>query len=350
MNKLWNNFDILLVNKIKVYNLYQSNIWKDIQTKIYNKESFTENLFWKEYFWLVHEKNIWPIKLKWLQIMWVELPNDKEYIKSELKKLKEKYSNEKWIIFIQLWLLNEIIRFENCWQRDEKFIDNMRGMRLNLRKKITQDYNLEVAFRENMPQANIIYDITKSDEDLMNEMNSWCKERVKKAIKKWIEFGIASPDQYDLFYERWKEVSWDKWFNIIPKSQYDKLIRYITQNNRWNLFTSHINWDIIAWSICIYDEHRIIYLYWFANRAYQNIWWHHFLKFKIFWHARKNWMTYVDMMWWAPTWFPEHPLNWVSKFKESLWGTKIEQYGSYDLVIRPTLYKIFKEYFKIKHH
>jgi hypothetical protein len=35
-----------------------------------------------------------------------------------------------------------------------------------------------------MPQANIIYDITKTDEQLIAEMNSGCKERVKKAIKK----------------------------------------------------------------------------------------------------------------------------------------------------------------------
>ena len=333
----------------KLYNLYQSKIREDIQTQIYGKKSFTEKLFWKDYFWLIHEKKMGPIDIKWLQIMGVELPEDKEYIKKELLKLKKKYEKEKWIIFIQLCFLNEIIRFENCGPRDENFVENIKEMRLNIRHQIQSDYWLELAFRENMPQANIVYDITKTDEELMKEMNSWCKERVKKAIKKWIEFWIASPDQYDLFYERRKEVSWTKWFNIIPKSQYNKLIRYITQNNCGNLFTSHINWDIIAWSICIYDENRIIYLYWFANRAYNNIWWHHYLKFKIFGHARKNGKTYVDMMWGAPTWFPEHPLNWVSKFKESLWWTKIEQYGSYDLVLKPILYKLSKTYFNLKH-
>lgn len=333
-----------------MYNLYQSQLRQDIQTKVYDKSYFFVDLFGKKYFWLVHEKKFWLIQLKRLQIMWVELPNDKKYVKSELERLKKKYEKEKWIMFIQLCFINEIIRFENCGQRTENFVNDMRTMRLNLRQEITNDFWLQVAFRENMPQANIIYDITKSDEELMKEMNSWCKERVKKAIKKWVDFGIATPDQYDLFYEKWKEVSGDKGFNIIPRKQYDKLIRYITQNNRGNLFTSHIDWDIVAWSICVYDEHRIIYLYWFANRVYQNIGGHHFLKFKIFGRARKNGMTYVDMMWWAPTGFPEHPLNWVSKFKESLWWTKIEQYGSYDLILKPKLYNIFKIYFKIHHH
>lgn len=332
-----------------MYNLYQSQLWQDIQTKVYGKSYFFVELFGKKYFWLVHEKNIWPIKLKWLQIMWVELPTDKNYVRKELKRLKEKYEKEKWVMFIQLCFINEIIRFENCGQRSESFISDLREMRLNLRQQITQDFWLKLAFRENMPQANIVYDITKSDEDLMKDMNSGCKERIKKAIKKGVEFGIATPDQYDLFYEKWIELSGEKWFNIIPRDQYKKLIRYITQNNRWNLFTSHIEWDIVAGSICLYDEYRIIYLYGFANRAYQNIWWHHYLKFKIFGRARKNWMTYVDMLWWAPTGFPEHPLNWVSKFKESLWWTKIEQYWSYDLVINPFLYEVFKVYFELRH-
>ncbi len=332
-----------------MYNLYQSQLRKDIQTKIYEKPYFTIKLFNKDYFWLIKEKKIWPFKTKWLQIMGVEFPKDKKLIKKEINKIQKIYKKEKWVIFVQLCLLNEIIRFENVWKRPEWFKENMKQMRLNIRKEVTSRYWLRVAFRENMPQANIIYDITKSDEELIKEMNSGCKERVKKAEKKWIEFGIASPDQYDLFYDKRVELAGKKWFNIIPKKQYDKLIRYITQNNRWNLFTSHINWDLIAGSICIYDEHRLIYLYWFSNRKYSNIGWHHYLKFKIFWQARKDWMSYVDMLWWAPTWFPEHPLTWVSRFKESLGWTKIEQYGSYDLVIRPFLYKIFKFYFKLKH-
>ncbi len=332
-----------------MYNLYQSQLRKDIQTKIYEKPYFTIKLFSQEYFWLIKEKKIWPFKTRWLQIMWVDLPKDKSLIKKEIKKIYKKYKKKKWVIFVQLCLLNEIIRFENVWKRPESFAKDMREMRLNIRKEITGNYWLKISFRENMPQANIIYDINKSDEDLMKEMNSGCKERIKKAKKKWIEFGIASPDQYDLFYEKRIELAGKKWFNIIPKKQYERLIRYITQNNRWNLFTSHINWDLIAGSICIYDEHRLIYLYGFSNRKYSNIWGHHYLKFKIFWQARKDWMSYVDMLWWAPTWFPEHPLRWVSKFKESLGWTKIEQYGSYDLVIRPILYKIFKLYFKLKH-
>jgi hypothetical protein len=50
------------------------------------------------------------------------------------------------------------------------------------------------------------------------------------------------------------------------------------------------------------------------------------------------------MMGGAPTGFPEHPLTGVSAFKESLWGSKIELYGNFDLVLNRGWYQIFKRY------
>lgn len=331
-----------------MYNLYQTKIRKDINEKVYKKPSFVIDLFWKQYFGLIKTKSWWPFKTQWYQIMWVDLPDDKNYVKLELDRIRKEYSKKKSNILFQFGFINEIIRFENVWHRSDEFKNDMRTIRLNIREFICSNFGLQVAFRENMPQSNIIYDITKPDELLLSEMNSGCKERVKKAIKKWIYFGIASPDWYDLFYEKWLETVGNKWVNIIPKDQYYGLIRYLTQNNRWNLFISQIDWELVAWSICLYDEHRIIYLYGFANRKFGNIGWHHYLKFKIFGRARDNGFTYCDMLWWAPTWFPEHPLASVSMFKESLWWMKIERYGSYDLILNPILYKLFKIYTRFR--
>ena len=78
-------------------------------------------------------------------------------------------------------------------------------------------------------------------------------------------------------------------------------------------------------------------------------WWQQFLKYNAFCRARDNGYVRCDMMWWAPTWFPDHPLAWVSAFKESLWWEKIEQWGSYDLVLNPRLYKCFDIYTSARH-
>ncbi|MCF7834927.1 peptidoglycan bridge formation glycyltransferase FemA/FemB family protein [Candidatus Gracilibacteria bacterium] len=326
------------------YNIYQTKLWRDINEKVYKKPSFVIKLFEKEYFGLIKTKRIGPFKLNWYQIMGVELPDNEEFVLHELDKIRKKYSKNKRNILFQLGFINEIIRFENVGRRSDDFKSDMRSIRLNIRELINTKFNLNVSFRENMPQSNIVYDVTKKDEQLLAEMNSGCKERVKKAIKKGIYFGIASPDWYDIFYNKWLETVGNKGVNIIPRKDYYKLIRYLTQNNRGNLFISQIDGEIVAGSICLYDQHRIIYLYGFANRKFGNIGGHHYLKFKIFGWARDNGFTYCDMLGGAPTGFPDHPLTSVSNFKESLGGMKIERYGSYDLILNGFLSKIFKLY------
>jgi lipid II:glycine glycyltransferase (peptidoglycan interpeptide bridge formation enzyme) len=159
---------------------------------------------------------------------------------------------------------------------------------------------------------------------------------------------MAPPDQYKSFYDKRQETSGNKWFNIIPYEQFETLLRYITQKGRGNLFVATIGGEIVSGNVCLYDERNIIYLYGFSDRKFGNIWSHHYLKYKMFSRARDNGFLYCDLMGGAPTGFPEHPLSSVSEFKESLGWIKIEQYGSYDLVLNPVLYNMFKLYHKLR--
>lgn len=280
--------------------------------------------------------------------MGVELPSDKTMVKVELKKLRAELSKTWGTVFIQLGIINEMVSFENYTHKSEHFEQDMRRMRLETEEYIYKTYGLQKSFRENMPLSNIVYDVTKSDEELIAEMNKGCKERIKKALKQNIYFAIAKPEQYDYFYDQWVELSDNKWFHVIPKKDYYKLIQYLRDTNSWQLFIAEKDGELVAGSICMYDAYRITYLYGFSNRKFRNIGGHHFLKFKIFEWARKRGIMVCDMLGGAPTWFPEHPLTGVSQFKESLGGTKIEVYGNYDLVFRPFLYWLFKKLFQLR--
>jgi len=43
---------------------------------------------------------------------------------------------------------------------------------------------LKLSFKENMPQSTIMIKLDKTDDELLNEMNSGCATRIRKAIKK----------------------------------------------------------------------------------------------------------------------------------------------------------------------
>lgn len=67
-------------------------------------------------------------------------------------------------------------------KRCPEFDQDMHDFRLGLQKIFNQNYGLQTAFRENMPNADIVYDATKSDEELLKDMDESCHKRVKKAI------------------------------------------------------------------------------------------------------------------------------------------------------------------------
>jgi len=334
-----------------MYNLYQSKLRQDIQVQVYKKDTCMLKIFNKEYFCLVKSKKVWPFVLKRYQVMWIELPEDEKLVRKEISKIKSEYKKDRKNISFQLGLNNEIIGFENVSHRSKEFTEDMRQMRINVREHLTKKYNLQLTIRENMPQCEIFYDITRTDEELLSEMNSWAKERIKKWMKKWVIFERLEPGQYEDFYQERLKIAGSKGFNIIPYATFTRLAKYIREHKAWDLFISRIEDKILAGSVCLFDELRIVYYQWFANRdkKLRNIWGHAYLKFEIMRRARKNNFKIVDMMGGAPTWFPDHPLAWVTKFKESLGGIKTEQYGSYDIVLNKRLYKAFEWYTKSRH-
>lgn len=104
-------------------------------------------------------------------------------MQQELDRLRAILQKESGTVFIQLGIINEITSFENISHRSGEFNNDIKQQRLDIQKQLFDNYRLHIAFRENMPQSNIIYDVTKTDEELIAEMNSGCKERIKKAIK-----------------------------------------------------------------------------------------------------------------------------------------------------------------------
>lgn len=331
-----------------MYGLYQSQIWRSLQADIYRKPHGFIYLFGKEYFYLIKEKKIWPFTFREFQVMGLELPDDREKVREELAKVKH-YFGKKWgNIFFQFGIVNEITSFDNARAREQDIIGKVRSMRLNNRDQVTKETGMKLAFKENMPQSTITIKLAKSDEELLTEMNSGCADRVKKAIKKGVKVRLSDEKDDQTFFEKRQNTAWGKGFHTVSKEQYTKLLKILRKHGRGNVFVSELDGELIAGSICLFREKTIVYLYGFTDRKYTNIWGHHYLKYGMFERARDHGFEFCDLMGGAPTGFPEHPLTWVSKFKESLWGMKSEFYGNYDLVLNPLLYYGFKLFTKIK--
>lgn len=202
--------------------------------------------------------------------------------------------------------------------RESDQIHDIKQMRLNLRQRIIETYGLKLAFRENMPQSNILYFIDKTDEELLADMNSGAKEKVKNGFNKKVEFLVAHPNQYEEFYQRRSRVAGHKGFAPVTRQQFQDLMKYLREHQAGEIFITMHEGEILAGSICIFDGNHFIYLYGFTERGKNKYGGHHYLKFRAFGRAREQGFDYCDMLGGAPTGFPEHPLAGVSSFKESL--------------------------------
>ena len=58
-----------------------------------------------------------------------------------------------------------------------------------------------------MPESNITQDLSRSESEMLQDMNESAQDRAKKAIKKNIEFAIATENEYDQFYTKWQQTA-----------------------------------------------------------------------------------------------------------------------------------------------
>lgn len=331
-----------------MYNFYQSKLWIDIQTKVYWNPHFFVEIFGKKYFGLEKVKKIWPFKLKWLQIMWVEAPETIWDLNPDLKKIKKLFAKDYRNIFFQLWFTNEIVHFPNYEKQSDEFVKEIVDTRKGMITLFNEQFGLRKSFRENMPEANIIYEADKSDETFLSEMSKTSNRRVKKWLKSDCIFEMAKPFQYEQFFLKWQEIAGKKWFNTTNKEQFLKLMEFLDKTWKGALFITHFDQEILSGSVCLFDDEFVTYLYGFSSRDKINVWGHQFLKFKLVQRARDNWYKFVNAFGGSPIGIKNHPLASVSKFKESMWGFKVEHYWNFDLVLNSFTYSLFKFWNKIR--
>jgi lipid II:glycine glycyltransferase (peptidoglycan interpeptide bridge formation enzyme) len=176
-------------------------------------------IFGKQYFGTIKVKKIGPWKLQRYQIMGVELPSDVAYVRSEVEKIKKQF--RKKCFFFQWGITNEILSFENSVQKSEEFREDMKAVRRGLTTILHDEYGLKTAFRENMPTAGIVYDTTKSDEELLKDMNESCRKRIKKSIAGGMQYAIIEEKEYETFFAQRQKTADAKGFNTISKKQYE---------------------------------------------------------------------------------------------------------------------------------
>lgn len=306
--------------------LLQTQQWVDLKVSQGWKSHNIEGVF-------ILEKSL-PMGLSFLyapEVEWAAVENLEKFIENIKKIAEESHS-----LFFRLEILDE---------KDPKIVKNLKNLKFIK------------SFEELQPEWRQIVDISKSEEEILNQMKPKGRYNIRVAQKHGVEVSVCPIDRlndgieifYDLYYQtaRYQKLSHrdKKYFLEMLKVLYPKDEAAI-------LIARYQNLPLSALIITFYNGEADIsqkrydgvasYLYGGTSRLHKNVMAPYLAHWEAIKLAKKKGCRYYDLLAVAPEGSENHQYSNLTFFKEQFGGRKINITGSYDLVYKPVGYKIFK--------
>ncbi|OGZ34810.1 MAG: hypothetical protein A2V60_00660 [Candidatus Portnoybacteria bacterium RIFCSPHIGHO2_01_FULL_39_19] len=242
------------------------------------------------------------------------LPFGKSYLYSprcESKFLSKTFLNK----------VREIAKQENSIFFKAEPQDNINLEKLGFRKS----HNIQ-------PTKTIILDITKPEQELLNQMHHKTRYNIGLAEKK----GIKIKKDKKLFGEFWRlmeETTKRDKFRPHLKEYYQKMLEI----PRVELFLAELNGKIIAANVVVFYEKTAIYLHGASDYEHRNLMAPFLLQWEQIKEAKKRGCTEYDF--WG---IDEQKWPGVTRFKRGFSSKEVIYPGAYDLVFQSIWYSIYK--------
>lgn len=184
------------------------------------------------------------------------------------------------------------------------------------------------------PLKTIKLDLTKSEQEILNQMHPKMRYNINLAQKKGITIRRAHND--DDFVSFWRLVletaKRDK-FKTYSRSYYEQMLKTVGIE----LFIAEYKNNVIAGNIVVFYENQVIYLHGASSYEYRNLMAAPLLQWYQILEAKK--LGYKEYDFWG---IDETKWPGVTRFKRGFGGEEITYPGAYDLVFKPFWYKTYK--------
>lgn len=185
------------------------------------------------------------------------------------------------------------------------------------------------------PKKTLILDITKSEQELLEQMHYKTRYNIQLAKRKGLKIQIPNPKikNFEDFWRLMQETTKRDGFRSHPKEYCKKLLEVPGVE----LFTAEHNGKIIVANIVVFWEKTAIYLHGASDYEHRNLMAAPLLQWEQIKAAKKRGCIKYDF--WG---VDEQKWPGVTRFKKSFNGKEIEYLGAYDLVFQQFWYRIYK--------
>ncbi len=219
------------------------------------------------------------------------------------------------------------------------------------------------AFEEMQPEHTLVLDISKPEDEILKQMKQKGRYNIKVAQKNQIN--IVEEKDTKNFFKLYSSMSQRHNISHRNSAYFQKLIDILSTKGYCKVFTAVVkqnnelrikndaedkkaNQIPIASVIISFYQDKAIYLFGGSSDEYKNLMAPYLLQWTAIREAKSRGCTEYDFFGIAPPNEPNHPWRGVTDFKKKFGGQEIRLAGSWDLILRPFEYNLFKIAEKIR--
>ena len=186
-------------------------------------------------------------------------------------------------MFFQCGIVDILSKNKTKRLKDSKVIEEIKKRRIYQRSNMRERYDMKPSFREHMPDATLVLDLTLSAIEMKQEFSKSCKRFLNKAKKAELSFARATEKEWKDFWKIWYTMAYDKGFSILPEDTFLALMHYLVETKQGDLFLVKKGKKIVSGSVVLFfkDEKYLVYLYGATDRSFGDIGAHYRLQYEI---------------------------------------------------------------------
>ena len=197
--------------------------------------------------------------------------------------------------------------------------------------------------RNQFDKYNFLLDISKSEEELLENMHSKHRYNIKLAQKSKV--GVregTTREDFEMFYSLYKDTAERQKYYIHPKTYYQKMWDILHSEGMAYLLVARFNGEPLAsWMLFVYDG-VLYYPYGGSSEKHKNLMASNLIGWEAIRFGKEKGCRTYDMWGGCKDLSDRSDPYWgFSNFKAKFGGTPVEYLDSYDFVVNQSVYQVF---------